>query len=239
MRGVGDECARPRRCRRRCRARRRARRTAARRGGQRREGQLRRSRVRAMRLDDDRVAGGERRGGVAAGNGEREREVARAEHGDRARSGSACAAGPAPAPSGCRRRGRWSPRGSRPRDGFGEQPELEGRAGQLARQARDAEAGLAIRDRDELVAMLFEGRRPGPRRSPTATRGSSSAGRRTPRPPRRRWQRHPRRWRPRCRWRASHPCADRWWSAVIGAGSASRDSRTARRCRRSTARSAR
>ena len=45
--------------------------------------ELARARVRRVALDHDGAAGGERGGGVAAGGGEGEREVARAEHGDR------------------------------------------------------------------------------------------------------------------------------------------------------------
>ena len=46
--------------------------------------EFRRARVRGMRLDDHRAAGRERGRRVAARDGEREREVRRAEHGDRA-----------------------------------------------------------------------------------------------------------------------------------------------------------
>ena len=45
--------------------------------------QLAGARVRRVALDDDGAARGERRRGVAARGREREREVARAEHGDR------------------------------------------------------------------------------------------------------------------------------------------------------------
>ena len=53
-----------------------------------------------MALDDDRAAGGEGRGGVAAGDGEGEREVARPEHGDRAeRHAGLPEIGPRPGPA--------------------------------------------------------------------------------------------------------------------------------------------
>ncbi len=50
--------------------------------------ELRGSRMRRVRLDDDGVAGGERGRRITARDGESEREVARAEHCDRAERNS-------------------------------------------------------------------------------------------------------------------------------------------------------
>jgi hypothetical protein len=114
---------------------------------------LARARVRRMTLDHDRAAGRERRDGVAAGGREREREVARAEHGD------------------------WPDRDEHPpdvgaRDRLGvrvgrvddrldvvarleqgrERLELAGGALELAPQPRLRQPGLAAGDGDDLVA---------------------------------------------------------------------------------------
>ena len=108
--------------------------------------------VRRVALDDDRAAGGERRRGVAAGGREREREVARAEHGD----------GPDrdEHPPDVRARDRLRIRVGRVDDRLdvvagiehgGERLELPGGALELAAQPGLGQPGLAARHGDDLV----------------------------------------------------------------------------------------
>ena len=85
-------------------------------------------------LDHDRAAGREGAGGVAAGDAEREREVAGREDGDRAERDLAAGAGRGAAGVGGRRPA-WSMTTSRKRalvDDVGEDPQLVGGAGELA-----------------------------------------------------------------------------------------------------------
>jgi hypothetical protein len=90
------------------------------------EAQLRRGRMRAVRLDDDGAASRERGGGVAAGNGERQREVAGPEPGDRAE-----------------RDEHGAQVGSRSYRG----------AGQFAVEAARAEGGLPVGDGHDRIAL--------------------------------------------------------------------------------------
>ena len=110
-----------------------------------------------MGLDDDRAAGGQRRGRVAAGDREGQREVGRAEDGDRADRDIAQAQVDA--------RHRLAVRHGRIdagleeralADGRGEQPELADRAAALAFDAGLRQAGLGHAALDQLVADIHD-----------------------------------------------------------------------------------
>ena len=117
-----------------------------------------------MGLDDDRAPGRQRRGGVTAGDAEGEGEVAGGEDQDRAERVQD------PAEVGTRRTHRPVRVGvvdpdvqiGAVGDHLGEQPQLEGRAPQLAAQPRLAEVGLPDADRHQLVGRRVElvGHRP-------------------------------------------------------------------------------
>ena len=115
------------------------------------EDQLRGRRVRAVRLDDDGAAGGQRRGGVAAGHGEGEREVAGPEDRDRADRDEH--------PAQVRARAHRGLPGGVDRglevaalvEHLGEQPQLVAGAGQLAVQPGGAQCGLPVGDGDHVV----------------------------------------------------------------------------------------
>ena len=109
-------------------------------------------------LHDHRAPGGQRRGGVAAHDAEREREVARREHADRAeRDAHAAQVGrgaPCPSPG---RRGRW-----RPEVAAGQRRRRRRTAagtsyGAARRAAVDGQVGLAPRERDQLLGGRVEG----------------------------------------------------------------------------------
>ncbi len=113
-----------------------------------------------MRLHHDRTAGRERRGGVAAGHREREREGAGAEHGDRSQPESLCI--------------RRSERGSGLRSGNGESSVAVSHwpvahylrnslsccrcAAALAFQTRLRQAGFLLRALDERIAQRRDAR---------------------------------------------------------------------------------
>ena len=140
--------------------------------------------VARMGLDHHRAPGRQRRGRVAAGDAEGEREVAGREHQDRAQR----VQDPPQV-------GTWRPH--RPVrvgvvdpdvqvaavvDDVGEHPQLEGRAPQLAAQPRLAEVGLPDADRHQLVGRRVElvGHRPeglAARRSIQPRPGPGGAGR--------------------------------------------------------------
>ena len=105
--------------------------------------QLRRARMGRMRLDDHRAAGRQGGGGVAAGHREREREVAGAEHRDRADRRQRAAAGPGGA-AGCGRaaecRADASP--AAVPDDRREQPQLTDRPGRLPGDSAGGQPGL-------------------------------------------------------------------------------------------------
>ena len=109
-----------------------------------------------VRLHDHGVPGREGRGGVAAGDGEREGEVRCREHCDRADAGEH------PSQFGARRGGGAVGVVDRDLevrallDDAREQAQLAGRAADLAAQAGLAEAGLLVGDRDELVGVRVE-----------------------------------------------------------------------------------
>ena len=109
-----------------------------------------------MRLEHDAVAAGERRRRVAAGDREREREVARSEHRDRS-DGHEHAADVG---GGAERRlpGMVDRRleVAAVAECLGEQPELEGAAAHLALETAGAEPGLAVGDGDEVGAVRVE-----------------------------------------------------------------------------------
>ena len=117
-----------------------------------------------MGLDHDRAPGRQRRGRVAAGDAEGEREVAGREHQHRAERLQD------PPEVGTRRTHRPVRVGvvdpdvqvGAVVDDVGEQPQLEGRAPQLAAQPRLAEVGLPDADRHQLVGRRVElvGHRP-------------------------------------------------------------------------------
>jgi hypothetical protein len=115
--------------------------------------QLAGSRVRRVPLDDHRAARGERRGGVAAGDREREREVRRAEHRDRAdRHVDPAQVGPRQRRAlGQRRIDRRVEPVTLAND-LREQPQLPDRAPALTLEAGARQAGLGHRADDQLVA---------------------------------------------------------------------------------------
>ena len=120
----------------------------------------RRARVARVRLDDHGAAGGERRRGVAAGRGERQREVAGPEHDDGTEFGPVRAH--VGLGEGRAARVAAIDPGLAPRfvaDQVGEHPELAGGARQLAAQARLGEAGLAAGDVDQRVGVRVEAAR--------------------------------------------------------------------------------
>ena len=148
-------------------------------------GHVRGDRVPLVRLHHHRAARGERRGGVAAGHGEREREVRRREHGHRAdrpvdppqvrddalgrgHNGvevPRCDRGDDPRPPAVPEHGR-------------EQPQLAGGAGHLAGEPLAAERGLGVGDRRDLaragverVGHGLERLRPPAERGPGRERG--------------------------------------------------------------------
>ena len=115
--------------------------------------------VRRVPLDDDGASGREGRGGVAARDREREREVRRAEHRDGTERSQH------PPQVGSRRGGRRVRVVDRRLevgaldDGLGEEAQLGGRARELAREARRAEVRLLVGERDELVGGARRARR--------------------------------------------------------------------------------
>ncbi len=139
----GDELQRPRRETR-----------AFERGGDDLGGALGQERMAGMGLDDDGVARGEGRGGVASGDGEREREVARGEvqHGPD-RLVDAAHVGPGPEREvGV---GAVDPgvEVGAVDDRVGEEPQLDGGPLQLAAQPGLGQAGLAHRERHQVVGL--------------------------------------------------------------------------------------
>ena len=101
-------------------------------------------------LDDHRAAGGQRRGGVAAGDREGEREVARAEHGHRAER-RRCAGAGRGAAAACGRagRGRCGASSQSPvAHDLREQPQLADGAAALALEPLARQAGLGRRALD-------------------------------------------------------------------------------------------
>ena len=113
--------------------------------------------MRVMGLDDDGAAGGQRRCGVAAGDGERQREVACTEDGDRAQRDEALAN------VGAWQRGSVGTRridaGAVPAalaKHLGEQSQLAGGTADLAGDARLGEAGFGDGAGDDVVTDGFE-----------------------------------------------------------------------------------
>jgi len=124
-----------------------------------------------MCLDHRRAAGRQRGGRIAAGHREREREVARTEHADRTKRHQH----PPQVGAGTHRRLAGVIDGGLDvaavvEDG-GEEPQLERGPGQLTVQPGRAERGLAIGERDDRVAVVFE--RVGQRRQQPGPTGST------------------------------------------------------------------
>jgi hypothetical protein len=114
--------------------------------------QRRRDGVPRVRLDDDGAAGGERRGGVAAGDAERHREVARREHADGADRHHRAAQVGLPLARGVDRR-LEVPAGL---DQVGERPQLARGAAALTGQARGSERRLGVGRLEQRVAEVLE-----------------------------------------------------------------------------------
>ena len=146
------------------------------------------ARVGRMRLDHDRAAGRERRGGVAARDREREREVAGAEHRDRAERDLAQAQVRARQRLALRQRrvdARVEPLAVAHH--LGEQPQLADGAAALAFEAGARQAGLGRGALDQRVADLQDVVGDGLEESARVPRGRSrDRCRRPPRPARRR-----------------------------------------------------
>ena len=113
--------------------------------------------MRLVRLDDDRAAGRECGGGVAARDRKGEREIAGAEHGDRADGDGAQAQVDARQRLAVRHRGIDAqieePALAQHR---GEQAQLAGGAGAFALDARARQAGLAHAAQDQRVAEIHD-----------------------------------------------------------------------------------
>ena len=110
-----------------------------------------------VRLDDHRGPGGQGRGGVAAGDREREREVTGREHGDRAERDRALAQ------VGFGQRAAVGIRGVQAGAGpaafphhVGEEPQLAGGAGQFALHSRHRDTGFGVDAVDKHGAEVFQ-----------------------------------------------------------------------------------
>ena len=171
-------------------------------------------------LDDHRAAGGQRRGGVATGHREREREVAGPEHGHRSDRNGPLAQIRAGERSAV---GQWrldaDPVPAAVADDRGEQPQLTDRTGGLAGDPAGGQSGLGRhpvgQDRAERLDVGGD-RCPG--RRPAARRWSAGSRERPPRPGRPPGR--PRSGRPR---RRPGPARRRWRGSRRGNGAGGPD----------------